>query len=805
MVRLIMLLCCLQGGIVLAQDFSVSGRVIDEENSQLSFVNILLFSPGTESPIKGTTTAENGSFIINGLQAGSYILKCSYIGFIEFEMPITVASNKILDPISMKENTQLLDETVVTAKLPTVRKTPGKLVFNVENSSLSVGSTLDLLKKTPGVIVMGENIQVKLSTPLIYMNGKRVYLSASEVYSLLQNTDASVIKAVEVITDPSAKYDAEAGTVLNIITSKAISIGYKGSVNATYEQAVYPKYKLGSAHFYKNNWLNLYASYTYGTRKEYKEDVNYIRYFEPNGINTKSIWETDFNRTTIRENHNANLALDFIIDAKNTISLTSNISLTPKVNYHNNGLSSVYSPQRQLDSTSTTLSTVDYEKNNLAFALDYKRVLNENGASLTASGNYINYDNVQSQSVSSDYLLANGDFLRNNSFNTNSKQESDIFTAQADISAPLWGGTFESGIKFSSIDTESKLDFFDFENNTSIFNDALSDDFNYREKIYAEYISFEKEWEKWSITVGLRGEYTNVDAISNSLGQVNNQDYFDIFPSASFHYTLNENNGVGLSYSRSIDRPRYQSLNPFKYFITENNFSGGNPNLVPAIKDRITLSYDHKGKLFFELYHENIENGLEVLVLQNNENNTLSSIDANMIKSYQYSFDITYFNSLNTWWWLHLGTSSFYFAHQFYALQSAEEKYTNDTFGQYIFITNNFILSKDRSFTADLTGVYLSNFVFGNRFFKNQNYINISFKKNFWDKRASLTIGVDDIFNTLKNVKSISNYYNQDNYFRTDTESRVFRIGFKYNFGNARLRDNSKQIHTDEGERLEKE
>ncbi len=787
----------------MAQDFSVSGNVLDTNNAPLSFVNVLVYENEGENPLKGTTTDEDGSFVLKNLEAGTYIINFSYIGFEDKQQTIQLSSNKNLGNLVLRENQQMLDETVVVAKLPTIRKTPGKLVFEVENTSLSTGSTVDLLKKTPGVIVTNENIQIKLSTPVIYINGKRVYLSAEEVYSLLQNTDAAAIKSVEVITNPSSKYDADAGTVLNIITSKAISIGYKGSVNANYEQGIYPKYNFGTSHFYKNNWVNIYASYSYADKKEYKEDENYIRYFQPDEVSTKSIWETDFNRTTERSNHNGNVVLDFTLNDKNTISITSNVSLTPEVKYHNNGNSLIFNPQRQLDSTITTLSYVDYGKQNLTFALDYNRVLNENGATLAISANYIYYDNTQNQSVSSDYLLPNGNLLRNNSFYTDSGQTSDIFTGQADVSSELWGGTFEAGFKFSSIDTESKLDFFDVLSNNTTFNNSLSDNFNYRENIFAEYINFEKDWEKWSIAAGLRGEYTDIDAISRSFGQVNNQQYFDLFPSASFHYIINDNNGIGLSYSRSVERPRYQSLNPFKYFITERNFNGGNPKLVPAIEDKITLTFDHKGKLFFELYYQNVENSLDILVLQNNTNSTLSSIDANMIKSYQYAFDITYFSSLNPWWWLHLNTSSFYLANEFYALQSAAETNTNDTFGQYIFLTNHFTLSKDRSFTADLTGVYISNFVFGNRFFENQSYVNVSVRKDFWDKRASLTVGVDDVFNTLNNTASVSNYYNQDNYYYANTESRLLRVGFKYNFGNARLRDNSKKIETDEGDRLE--
>jgi len=803
MTRFIMFFFCFQAAVLTAQDFSVSGKVTDSENVPISFVNVLVYGNKEEAPLKGTTTDEDGSFFFKNLPEGVYTLNFSYIGFEDFQQTVQLYSNKNLGNLVLKEDQQMLDEMVVVAKLPTIRKTPGKLVFEVENTSFSVGNTMDLLKKTPGIIVTGENIQVKMSTPVIYINGKRVYLSSEEIYSLLQNTDAAAIKSVEVITNPSSKYDAEAGTVLNIIMSKTISVGYKGSVNATYEQGIYPKYTLGTSQFYKNNWLNVYASYSFSKKKENKNDENYIRFFQPDEVSTKSIWETDFNRITEYDNHNGNVVLDFMLDEKNTISLTSNVSLTPKVNYHNNGNSLIFNPQRQLDSTITTLSYVDYEKQNLTFALDYNRVLNDNGATLAVSANNIYYDNTQNQSVDSDYLLPNGELLRNNSFYTNANQNSDIFTGQADISSELWGGTFEAGFKFSSINTESKLNFFDIVNSATTFNNSLSDDFNYKENIYAEYINFEKDWEKWSIALGLRGEYTDVDAISRSLGEVNNQQYFDFFPSTSFHYTINENNGIGLSYSRSVQRPRYQSLNPFKYYITERNFNSGNPKLVPAIEDKITLTFDHKGKLFFELYYQNVANSLDILVLQNNENSTLSSVDANMIKSYQYSFDITYFNSLNSWWWMHFNTSSFYLANEFYALQSAPETYTNNTFGQYIFLTNHFTLSKDRSFTADLTGKYISNFVFGNRYFKNQSFVNISFRKDLWNKRASLTLGVDDVFDKLKDMASTSRYYNQDNYFYTNLEYRLFRLGFKYNFGNARLRDNNKQIETDEGDRLE--
>ncbi|MCB0454815.1 MAG: carboxypeptidase-like regulatory domain-containing protein, partial [Aequorivita sp.] len=313
MTRFIMFFFCFQAAVLTAQDFSVSGKVTDSENVPISFVNVLVYGNKEEAPLKGTTTDEDGSFFLKNLPEGVYTLNFSYIGFEDFQQTVQLYSNKNLGNLVLKEDQQMLDEMVVVAKLPTIRKTPGKLVFEVENTSFSVGNTMDLLKKTPGIIVTGENIQVKMSTPVIYINGKRVYLSSEEIYSLLQNTDAAAIKSVEVITNPSSKYDAEAGTVLNIIMSKTISVGYKGSVNATYEQGIYPKYTLGTSQFYKNNWLNVYASYSFSKKKENKNDENYIRFFQPDEVSTKSIWETDFNRITEHDNHNGNVVLDFML------------------------------------------------------------------------------------------------------------------------------------------------------------------------------------------------------------------------------------------------------------------------------------------------------------------------------------------------------------------------------------------------------------------------------------------------------------------------------------------------------------
>ena len=779
----------------------ITGLLKDESNSPLSFVNVLLFEKDAAEPFKGATTDENGRFRIENIKDGSYKIKFSFVGFLAIEKDIELVSTKNIGELILKTAVESLNAAVISLKRPTIQRTSEKLVFNVENSSLSVGNTFDLLKKTPGVVIIGEKIDVRFKSPAIYFNGKRVYLSSSEVVSLLRSIDASFIKSVEVITNPSAQFDAEAGVALNIITSKAVSIGYKGSVNGTYEQGVFSKYNVGTSHFYKNKWLNFYGSYGFSPRKDYKEDKNRIQFFEPNG-DANSTWNTHFEKVTRSNAHQANVILDVNITPSQTLGVSANISASPNKTYNNSGLTEMYSSQQQLDSTFTTGSALGYDTSNLSFGLEYKIELDEDGSNIAAASNYIDYNNEQTQSVMTNYFSPSNVLLRESSFNTDAIQSSKIYTGQVDLNTSLFSGDLKAGIKYSNIDTNSKLDFFDVENNETLLNSKLSDDFNYKENIYAQYVSYQIGSENWDLTAGLRGEYTVINATSICLGELDAQRYFKLFPTANIQYQLNENNGLGLSYKRAIERPRYQSLNPFKYFITEYNYNAGNPNLVPSIENKITLSYDYKGKLFFDAYYQYFRNSLSILTFQDNQNNVLRNVDTNLISDFQYSFDLIFVDSIMPWWFLQLVTSTFYLENEFYSIESIEETYSNDTFGFYASLYSNFDLNKEGSLTADLNVLYISNMITGGYDYKNQFSTSVSVRKSFWDKRASITVGVDDMFNTTT-IPVTTNYYNQDNSYFARAETRLFRLGFRYNFGNARLRDNSRNSRSAESDRLD--
>ena len=714
-----------------SQDAKIEGQVVDSSFQPISFVNVLVFEKAGSQAFNGAVSDENGNFSLLNLQDQDYYVEFSMVGFTTVSKTIN-ASNSEKTKITLNKNVEELDETVITAKAPSIKREPGKLIFNVENTSLSTGDSFNLLSKTPGVLVIGNTIQVKKTKPIVYLNDKRVYLSSTELASLLQSMDASNIKSIEVIDNPSAKYGAEATSVLNIITSKAVAVGYKGSVNATYEQAVFSKYRFSTSHFYKNDWLNAYASYSFSPRKDYKEDDNYIRFFNPDNISTKSIWESKFEKVTHSKAHQGNVILDFTLNEKNSLSFTSTIMVSPNKTFDNKVAGEIMDGQRQLDSIFNTVSYLENDASNLSFNLEHKVDLDDEGTKLTTSVNYIIYDNAQTQELNTDYRLLSGELTNNVNFFTDANQDSNIFTGQTDFKKKIWEGDFETGLKYSYINTESGLDFYDIENGIPVYIEQHSDLFIYTESIFAGYINYAKKFGKWNINAGLRGEYTDANGDSRSLGIINNQNYFDLFPSVSALYSKNDDHVFGMSYRRTVERPRYQSLNPFSYFITDNIVNNGNPNLVRSIKNKYLVSYHLKNKWSFEAYYIYKKDPLAVLSFQDNENSATQNLDANIISDINFSFDITYYSPIFSWWYLSVYTSTYYIENEFYALASPQETYKNDTFGFYAQMNSGFTLSKDGTLTSDLTAKYISDMISGSLDTKNQFITSITFIKSIW-------------------------------------------------------------------------
>ncbi|MEO0902923.1 MAG: outer membrane beta-barrel protein [Bacteroidota bacterium] len=306
-----------------------------------------------------------------------------------------------------------------------------------------------------------DELQIRGQSATVYLNDRKVQLSSQEVQDLLQGFSGANIKSVEVITNPSARYDAEDGPILNIVTSKPITPGYKGSVNGSITQAVFPKYTFGTSHYYKTKKLNLFANYSISPKKEIRRTDKGINFISEQG-NIFSVWDTEYEQVDNSIPQNANIIVDYELDERNSLNLTSNLAFNLDQERENQLKNDIFNGQSQLDSTFNTSSTTNLDNTNLAVDLTYEHKLKKEGAKLSFNGHYTYYDGGSFQNLSSTYFDGTGSFLRDFGFNSDAAQDIQIFTGQADYSSPLGQGSFEAGVKISSIDSDSRLVFSDF-------------------------------------------------------------------------------------------------------------------------------------------------------------------------------------------------------------------------------------------------------------------------------------------------------------------------------------------------------
>lgn len=777
----------------------VTGLVVDGNGNAIPYATTILLHAADSTVYKGAFSEEDGSFNFSEVKKGAYILKATYVGYEDVHRSLNVSENIDLGSIALVESTDNLDEVIIRANKPTVSRAVDRLIFNVENTSLSTGNTWDILKKTPGVLVMEDEIRIRNSNVTVYINDRKVHLSASELRELLENYTATNIKSVEVLTNPPAKYEAEGGAVLNIVTSKNILPGYKGSINTSYAQAIFPKYSLGTSHFFKNEKIDFFADYSYNPRKEFKDDDSFINFKNEEG-ETFSKWRTDFHRTTRSQAHQANLVLDYNLTERDIVSISSNFLYSPNKTFNNRMNTYIFNSENLLDSTLVSTGRLENDQRNLALDLGYRHNF-DNGSQFSVIGHYTNFDEQQNQDVSSNYFNPAGALLNNISFSTNAKQNIHIYTAQTDYTMAMAAGTLETGAKASFINSNSAMDFFNFENGATVFIPGQSDNFVYEEEVLAAYASWEKNWDKWSVKAGLRGEQTNRTGESLVLNEINEYNFFDIFPTFYLQHSISENHIVTFDYGRRIERPRYESLNPFRYYLNENNFNAGNPNLRAARSNNFNLNYTYKASYFFDVYYRDNGKSPTNLVFQDNEDLTIRTVYANLLESTSYGLDFTHGRYLTNNWYIYGYVSAFSEEEVFLAVESDNEAVSNSVKGIFLQLYNFINITSDGTFSGEVSFVHWPTFIQGSYKVEPKTTLSIGLRKTLWKRRAELTLNLEDILNTT-NSELISRYKNQDNGYFAQPESRYVRVGFKYNFGNFRLEDNSRQIEAEERDRL---
>lgn len=786
-----------------SQSYEVSGFVKDSEGKPLPFSNVILLQVTDSTQVKGISADDAGYFSIKDIAPDIYYLQATYFGYISVLVPLEIRSDIKIGAIVLEPNLELLDEVVLTGQQPSIERKADRIVFKVENTVISEGNAMDILRNAPGVIMAQDNLEIRGQQATVYLNNRKVQLSPSEIQDFLKGLSGNVVSAVEVIPNPPASYEAEDGPILNIRTVVNVSPGYKGSIRGQIEQAIFPKYSVGTSHYHKSDKFNIFANYVINPRKEFSKSDSRIKFIDAQNT-VFADWNSNYDKTQRSLAQQANLILDYSPSDRDLFNLTANLNVSPDIETLNDVATQMWNGTGQLDSTLHNISTINDDLINLSFDLNYERRLKKEGAYLKANAHYTFYELSRQQVGSSDYFDASENFLRNFNFSTDALQDINIFTGQLDYYSPMASGSFESGVKGSIIESNSEIDYFDVNNTQPPFNIALTDRFKYSERVAAAYTTFSQQWDSWSLKLGLRAEQTEVEARSATLNQINTQSYLELFPSVYLTRKLGEDHSLTFDYSRKLTRPKYSDLNPFRYFLNENDFDEGNPNLVPSFSHNFNLNFNIKDTYFIDVYYRDNGRYISRLTFQDNTNQTLREIKQNVLASTSYGIDFTVATSITPFWYMYFYNSIFYENETFLAVESTIDSYKNEVNGYYGYLSNSFTISKDKTFKGDVSLTYLSRFLYGSFQMSETIALNAGVRKSLWNNRAVISLTSEDLLGRA-NATYTSRYANQDNTFYGVPESQFVRLGFTYNFGNYRLTNEERSSQKSELERLENE
>lgn len=767
---------------------NISGIILDETKKPADYVTVVLFKASDSSIVKTAFTDPNGIFYFSVAGKGSYYYKASNMGYktLKSKTIILTEENQKGDfgTTQLIASTQNLKEVNVAVTKPLIERKMDKIVMNVSNSAIMTGSTaLEVLQKAPGVTV-DQNDKISMMGKqgvLIQLDGKQTYMSSADVANLLRNMQSSDIESIELITNPSSKYDASGNSgIINIKTKKNKNGGTNGSLNGSLG---YGKNLRGNAGFnlnHRTQKLNLFGNYNYG--KFERDNLIAIDRISNGTPDTYFMQVGESNRK--QYNNNIKAGMDYFIDKKNTIGILVN-------GYFNHGTeasanNTLIGPSFQkLDSIliSNTLQTNKY--NNISYNLNYKSVLDTAGSEISADVDYSRYNGNDGSKYDNDYLFANGERIRPVVYTRNNTPSIiDIKAFKVDYNVSLSKTIkLEAGVKSSWVKTNNDLQAEEFVNNNWQNDVRRSNQFIYDENVNAAYTNLNKQFKNTSVQLGLRMEQTNSKGNLITTHTLVERSYWDFFPTLFIQQTLSKNNQLGFSYSRRIDRPSYDALNPFVYYLDQYTYNKGNPFLNPQYTNNFELSYTLFQKYMLSVAYSRVNDVIMEVLLPDTAQKALYQTNANLAKNISYNANLTIPVQVTKWWQMNNNLNVFYLSFQAPDLAGNALK-TGKTSFQFKTQQSFTIMS---GFTAELNGSYESPLDYGTFAIRPRYSIDAGLSKSLFNKKASLKLALSDVFNTYKT--DLSSIYSGLTYeVRQKNESQVGRISFTYRFGKNEIK-----------------
>jgi outer membrane receptor protein involved in Fe transport len=768
----------------------VSGVITDDAGKPIASATVSLFRSADSSLLKTAITNKEGAYDFVSLSPGDYYLGVTSVGFERKKgNPFGVASNSpvTVDPISLSPASQSLAGVTVNATRPFIESKIDKTVVNVDASPTSAGATaLEVLEKSPGVMVNNDGI-ISLrgkAGVIVMLDGKPSFLSPADLANLLKNLPASAIDQIEIMTNPSSKYDASGNSgVINIRTKKGKMAGFNGSVmvgltTSYFENSrafyVFPKSQNSINWNYRNGKINFFGNYNPNiSRGGAQLEISRNVLDEDKNIVGRNEVITHFRFGN--NNHTLKVGLDLFADKKNTFGIvvsgfTFSGHPTPRTT------TSSYNQHMQPTSHMISKTRNDNTFRNLTANLNFRHQFDSSGREFTADLDMILYRNHSDMLLTTESYYGNWnrrgeDLLLKGDIPANI----DIFSFKSDYTHPLKnGGRIEAGLKSSFVMNDNLVDYERWDGAKWIV-DGRSNHFIYDENINAVYLNANQQVKKWSFQGGLRLENTNAKGYQVTNDSTFRRSFTSLFPSAFVSYEVSKVSKLTVSYSRRITRPNYQDLNPFIWFLDSLSYRKGNPFLTPQFTHNFELSHAYKGKYIATLNYNNTTDVISQILKPQGDLVFLTSENVARFRNIGLALTLPF--TVSKWWSMNVFGNVFNNHYTgVYENKPLDIEYTSFM----VNVTNAFTLKP--GFTMEVSGFYRARGVDQLTINDPMYVINFGAQKQVLNGKGTVRLNLRDPF-WLQRYSGRTQYNLIDTRIKNRWDNRQVTISFNYRFG----------------------
>jgi iron complex outermembrane recepter protein len=776
-----------------AQTGRISLNIEDPEHRKLQAITATLYRAKDTAVVKVELSDRDGKVSFQRLPMGTFTLTLSGTGFQSWSrsgIGLTEGQSELdLGAIRLKTASKELETVTVTAKKPLIEQKIDKMVVNVDAAVTNGGATvLEVLEKSPGITVDNDgNISLKgKQQVLVMMDGKPTYLGPTELANLLKSMPSSLVEQIEIMTNPSSKYDAAGNSgIINIRTKKNKQYGFNGSVNLAYTQGRYWRSNDNLNVNYRNGKFNVFGNASYSKWNGFQDLEIKRTFIDPQTGAQDAIFEQLTHMRNISDNYSMKLGADYFLSQKTTLGVVATGLRNPE-SFASNSTSNLMNGGGQTDSVVQANSYNNNTWKNGTLNLNLRHRFDSTGKELTADLDYAGYKARTYQTFTNTTFDPKMDMLHEENLRGDLPVTIRIYTAKVDYTENLGKAKIETGLKSSFVNTTNAANYYLVANGGETIDYSKTNMFNYRENINAAYFNYNRQFGKFGLQAGLRYEHTRLEGYQYGNPQRPDssfqRSYGDLFPTLFVSYEASKNHQWGFNIGRRIDRPAYQDLNPFLFFLDNYTYQAGNPYLRPQYTNNVEVSHTFKGFLTTTVNYSHTKDfhteTFEQIQLPNGEAGYATIVrQGNIGKRDNAGVAVSAQIPVQKWWTAILYTNLNYSK---FSGELNNEMVDVEATTLLLNINNQFKFGK--GWSAELSGFYRTKGAEGQILINPLGQASAGAAKQILKGKATLKLSARDLFYTNR-VSGNINFQNTQAYFRNVRDTRQVTISFLYRFG----------------------